>query len=155
MKLNVAQITATRDAKLEPMLEQMKAEARTRWRTSGTWRAASTHRCSPTRGWWRPSRPGEAGRRCRCGRTDGVGRFSRELEAALYFCALEALQNVARHAPGSAVRVSLAEDEGQVVFSVTDDGPGFDPATGSREPGGSGLQNMRDRLAALGRLLPG
>jgi signal transduction histidine kinase len=37
-----------------------------------------------------------------------------------------------------------------VVFSVTDDGPGFDPATGSRETGGSGLQNMRDRLAALG-----
>jgi signal transduction histidine kinase len=60
---------------------------------------------------------------------------------------VEALQNAARHAPGSAVRVSLAEDDGQVVFSVTDDGPGFDPATA---PGGSGLRNMSDRLAALG-----
>ena len=79
--------------------------------------------------------------------TDGVGRYPAELETAVYFCCLEALQNAARHAPGSAVRVSLAEDEGQVVFSVTDDGPGFDPVTA---PAGTGLRNMSDRLAALG-----
>jgi signal transduction histidine kinase len=77
----------------------------------------------------------------------GVGRYPADLETAVYFCCVEALQNAARHAPGSAVRVSLAEDEGQVVFSVTDDGPGFDPATA---PAGSGLRNMGDRLAALG-----
>jgi len=77
----------------------------------------------------------------------GVGRYPADLETAVYFCCVEALQNAARHAPGSAVRVSLAEDEGQVVFSVTDDGPGFDPATA---PAGSGLRNMSDRLAALG-----
>ena len=77
----------------------------------------------------------------------GVGRYPADLETAIYFCCVEALQNAARHAPGSAVRVSLAEDEGQVVFSVTDDGPGFDPATA---PTGSGLRNMSDRLAALG-----
>jgi len=78
---------------------------------------------------------------------DGVGRYPADLETAIYFCCVEALQNAARHAPGSAVRVSLAEDEGQVVFSVTDDGPGFDPATA---PAGTGLRNMGDRLAALG-----
>jgi signal transduction histidine kinase len=79
--------------------------------------------------------------------TDGVGRYRPEIETAIYFCCVEALQNAARHAPASAVRVSLAEDGGQVVFSVTDDGPGFDPATA---PAGSGLPNMSDRLAALG-----
>jgi hypothetical protein len=52
--------------------------------------------------------------------TDGVGRYPVELETAVYFCCVEALQNAARHAPGSAVRVSLAEDRGQVVFTVTD-----------------------------------
>jgi signal transduction histidine kinase len=60
---------------------------------------------------------------------------------------MEALQNAARHAPGSAVRVSLAEDRGQVMFTVTDDGPGFDPAATAA---GSGLRNMSDRLVALG-----
>jgi signal transduction histidine kinase len=79
--------------------------------------------------------------------TDGVGRYPADLETAIYFCCVEALQNAARHAPGSAIRVSLAEDEGQVVFSVTDDGPGFVPAT---PPAGTGLRNMGDRLAALG-----
>jgi signal transduction histidine kinase len=77
----------------------------------------------------------------------GVGRYPADLETAIYFCCVEALQNAARHAPGSAIQVSLAEDEGQVVFSVTDDGPGFVPAT---PPAGTGLRNMGDRLAALG-----
>ena len=77
----------------------------------------------------------------------GLGRYPAEIETAIYFCCLEALQNAARHAPGSAVRVSLAGDHGQVMFTVTDDGPGFDPAATAA---GSGLRNMSDRLAALG-----
>ena len=60
--------------------------------------------------------------------TDGVGRYPPEIETAIYFCCVEALQNAARHAPGSAVRISLADTGHGRKFEVTDDGPGFDPA---------------------------
>ena len=79
--------------------------------------------------------------------TDGVGRYPPEIETAIYFCCVEALQNAARHAPGSAVRVSLAQDGSGVAFTIADDGPGFDPAATTS---GTGLRNMSDRLAALG-----
>jgi signal transduction histidine kinase len=79
--------------------------------------------------------------------SDGVGRYPQEAEAAAYFCVLEALQNVAKYADATGVVVRLAEEEGRLLFSVTDDGVGFDP---DRTPKGSGLQNMADRLEALG-----
>jgi signal transduction histidine kinase len=78
---------------------------------------------------------------------DGLGRYPAEIETAIYFCCVEALQNAARHAPGSAVRVTLAGSGTEVTFTVADSGPGFDPAAVTA---GSGLQNMSDRLAALG-----
>jgi signal transduction histidine kinase len=53
----------------------------------------------------------------------GLGRYPPEIETAIYFCCVEALHNAARHAPGSAVRISLAGDRGQITFMVTDDGP--------------------------------
>jgi signal transduction histidine kinase len=79
--------------------------------------------------------------------TDGVGRYLAEIETAIYFCCVEALQNATRHAPGSAVRISLADTGHGPEFEVTDSGPGFDPAAATN---GSGLRNMSDRLAALG-----
>ena len=78
--------------------------------------------------------------------TGSVGRYPAEIETAVYFCCVEALHNAARHAPGSAVRISLADTGHGPEFEVTDNGPGFDPATAAR----SGLRNMSDRLAALG-----
>jgi signal transduction histidine kinase len=77
----------------------------------------------------------------------GVGRYPREIEAALYFCVLEALQNVAKYAQASAARVTLGHDGRFLAFTVEDDGKGFDRAT---TPAGSGLQGITDRLAALG-----
>lgn len=64
----------------------------------------------------------------------------------MYFCSLEALQNVTKYADASQAAVRVARENGDSVFSVTDDGRGFDPATTSR---GAGLQNMADRIAAL------
>lgn len=78
---------------------------------------------------------------------DGIGRYPQEAEAAIYFCVLEALQNAAKYAEASRADVRLSQDDGYLVFTVTDDGQGFDPAT---TPRGSGLQNMADRLEALG-----
>jgi signal transduction histidine kinase len=81
---------------------------------------------------------------------DGVGRFSQDTEAAVYFCCLEALQNVAKYAGASRTVVRLEEIGGDLTFSVTDDGKGFDVEAG---PKGSGLQNMADRVEAAGGTL--
>jgi signal transduction histidine kinase len=78
---------------------------------------------------------------------DGIGRFSRDAEATLYFCILEALQNVAKYAQASLTTVTLSQVDGGLEFSVADDGGGFDPATAAH---GSGLQGMADRLSAVG-----
>ncbi len=77
---------------------------------------------------------------------DGVARYPQEVEAAVYFSVLEALQNVAKYADASGVVVTLAEADGQLRFEVRDDGRGFDPAATGY---GTGLQGIADRLAAL------
>ncbi len=79
--------------------------------------------------------------------TDGTGRYTPDIEAAIYFCCLEALQNAAKHAPQASVEVRVWEDSGGLLFSVTDDGPGFD-AVSARS--GHGFVNMADRLGAIG-----
>jgi signal transduction histidine kinase len=79
--------------------------------------------------------------------SDGLDRYDQEAEAAVYFCCLEALQNVAKYAGATKARVRLTTDAGELSFEVTDDGKGFDS---ERVHLGSGLQNMADRLAALG-----
>jgi signal transduction histidine kinase len=77
---------------------------------------------------------------------DGVGRYPQETEAALYFCTLEALQNVQKYAEASSATVRLREDAEQLLIEVTDDGCGFDVTATAR---GAGLTNMKDRLDAL------
>ncbi len=77
----------------------------------------------------------------------GIGRYPPNLEAAVYFCALEALQNAAKHAPQSTVVVNLAERDDMLSVSVRDDGPGFDTSVPSD---GMGRTTMADRVGALG-----
>jgi signal transduction histidine kinase len=78
---------------------------------------------------------------------DGIGRYSQDVESAVYFSVLEALNNVAKYAGASTTTVRLRQDDGHLIFEVVDDGHGFDPsATGY----GTGLQGMADRLDAIG-----
>ena len=81
---------------------------------------------------------------------DGVGRYPQDVEAALYFCCLEALQNIAKYARASHAEIRLSANGGELAFVVMDDGEGFDP---SAVPHGSGLQGMADRLEAVGGTL--
>lgn len=75
-----------------------------------------------------------------------IGRYPQDVEAAVYFVCLEALQNISKYANASAIEVRLAYDDGHLVFSVIDDGVGFDPDTALL---GMGCNNMRDRVEAL------
>jgi signal transduction histidine kinase len=78
---------------------------------------------------------------------DSVGRYPQEVEAAVYFCCLEALQNVAKYASASTATIRLLADHGSLRFEVEDDGAGFET---TRIGYGTGLQGMADRLDAIG-----
>jgi signal transduction histidine kinase len=78
---------------------------------------------------------------------DGIGRHPPELEATVYFACMEALQNAAKHASGARGAAIAVSQDGRLRFEVRDDGAGFSP----RETAyGTGLTNLRDRLAAVG-----
>ena len=78
---------------------------------------------------------------------DGVGRYRQDVEAAVYFCCLEALNNAAKYADATSVEIQLAQTEHELRFEVVDDGRGFDAGAIGY---GTGLQGMADRLEALG-----
>ena len=80
----------------------------------------------------------------------GTGRYPPEVESAVYFCCLEAMQNAVKHGAGASLIAITLSDDGQLRFEVADDGGGFDAAG---TPPGAGLANMRDRLAAVGGCL--
>jgi signal transduction histidine kinase len=83
--------------------------------------------------------------------SDRVGRYEQEIEAAVYFCCLEALQNAGKYAgEGASATVRLREEEGGLRFEVIDDGRGFDLTVHSD---GTGFINMNDRLGAIGGVL--
>jgi signal transduction histidine kinase len=74
-------------------------------------------------------------------------RFTREIETAIYFCCVEALQNTAKHAGASKAGLDFEYTGGQLLLQLHDDGHGFDPCAHRH---GSGLQNITDRIEALG-----
>ena len=76
-------------------------------------------------------------------------RFGVNVEAAVCFACLEALQNARKHAPDAQIRLTLARDADGLRFTIVDNGPGIDPETAR----GVGLQSMDDRVAAVGGTL--
>jgi signal transduction histidine kinase len=77
----------------------------------------------------------------------GRGRYPIDVEAAAYFCCLEAIQNTSKHAGTAAARVEVETGPEALTITVTDEGPGFDPA---QVGGGTGLANIRDRVDSAG-----
>jgi signal transduction histidine kinase len=77
----------------------------------------------------------------------GIERHPTEIDTAVYFLCLEAIQNVIKHAHGATGAWITVMDPGLVYVEVRDDGPGFTPA-GAGSNGGLG--NMRDRVEAVG-----
>ncbi|MBW3562660.1 MAG: sensor histidine kinase [Actinobacteria bacterium] len=77
---------------------------------------------------------------------EGVGRYPQDIETAVYFCCLEALQNAAKYSRATVASLALRARGAALEFAIDDDGVGFDPASQVR---GLGLQNMTDRLASL------
>ena len=78
---------------------------------------------------------------------EGVGRLPQDVEAAVYFSCLEALQNVAKYAAASEATIRITRSPTLLTFAVTDDGRGFDPTAMAS---GGGLEGLGDRLAAIG-----
>jgi signal transduction histidine kinase len=77
-----------------------------------------------------------------------LGRYPAEVEAAVYFCCLEAIQNACKHAGDQArLDVRVSADGAALAFDVSDDGQGFQA---SHRGLGAGFVNMQDRLCALG-----
>ena len=77
-----------------------------------------------------------------------LGRYPAEVEATVYFCCLEAIQNAGKHAGnGATLALRVWEEGAALAFDVTDDGAGFDA---SGRGLGAGFTNMQDRLCALG-----
>jgi signal transduction histidine kinase len=83
-------------------------------------------------------------------RAGGVRRCRPDVEIAVYFTCLAALDNAAKHAGPAEVDVSLSDSGSALHFAVRDSGSGFDPA---QTPNGTGIANMRDRIAAVGGTL--
>ncbi len=80
----------------------------------------------------------------------GAERYPRELEGAVYFCCSEALQNLSKHSRATRGSVRVWCEDGRLYFEVRDNGRGLDAG---RAKSAGGLQNIRDRLDALGGIV--
>jgi signal transduction histidine kinase len=78
-----------------------------------------------------------------------VERLPATVEVAIFRIIQEALENVRRHANASQVEVKIYEEGDRLVFSVIDNGAGFQPGRVSHRGRSLGLVGMRDRAELL------
>jgi signal transduction histidine kinase len=71
-------------------------------------------------------------------------RPSPAIEAIAYFCAAELLANAAKHSGASQAHISVSEENGRLVMSVTDDGAGL-----ARLKPGGGLAGLAERVQTV------
>ncbi|MET0424112.1 MAG: ATP-binding protein, partial [Actinoplanes sp.] len=76
-------------------------------------------------------------------------RFPAELEEAIWFCCLEAVNNARKHAPGAPIRITLTAARARLEFAVHDDGPGWDMTASAGSPG-RGMRNVMARVTTVG-----
>lgn len=74
-----------------------------------------------------------------------------EIKDAIYRIAQEALNNIAKHAEASQVKVELTCDPKRVELMIQDNGMGFDPFSSDHE--GLGLKIMEERAHNVGAKL--
>jgi signal transduction histidine kinase len=80
---------------------------------------------------------------------EGERRLQLSVEEELFWIALEAFNNVVKHAHAQQVAVRLAFDDQRICMEISDDGRGFDLAE-ARHSGGMGLQGMEERVQRIG-----
>lgn len=78
---------------------------------------------------------------------DGVGRLEKQIEIAVYFCCLEAMQNAAKYSGGSPIIITIRRQVEELAISISDEGAGFEPSTVRR---GVGMRSMAERVESLG-----
>jgi signal transduction histidine kinase len=83
---------------------------------------------------------------------DDGRRFAADLESAVWFCCLEAVNNARKHAPGAPIRISLTSTGDRLSFGIHDDGPGFATTADTGSPG-RGMRNVMARVTAVGGLV--
>jgi signal transduction histidine kinase len=80
-------------------------------------------------------------------RARGVGRYPSDVEEAIYFCCLEALQNAEKHGgQDTTVTIDIIGSDDALSFTVRDSGRGFDQTRAQ----GQGLRNMFERMNGIG-----
>ena len=79
---------------------------------------------------------------------DEIGLSEPYVEQAVYLCCMESIQNAAKHGgEGTSATVRLRREDGELRFSITDDGCGFDRRTVTP---GAGLANLHERIDTVG-----